>query len=311
MSQAPGEVASATRGLPFQELDALPSTARSPVARAVVAAFSAAIDLAFDAIITVDKDPIDAVHRLRRAVRTARAVLRVVEVKFTRTTALELRAALGSAIRETGTMRDHDVLPATLAALPARKDTIEARAELEALLLGGRVASRRKHGRARRLAVLGSRLSLVSERFADLLPGQLARSDLASGLSRLARRGQRAVCEALRASDDLAAQHLARKRVRDLAVALRALGGGSTRLQRRALKLTRLSTKLGATLDLELLRAFVRENVAGLNEASADNLLEQLKQKSARRRPRLLKRARRWLTSKRWKEETLWTSHVA
>jgi CHAD domain-containing protein len=293
--------------------DAAPPTVpvRSPASRTVVSAFSAAIDRALDAIVTVDRDPVAAVHELRRAVRTARAILRVVEATFPRTAALELRAALGSAIRETATMRDLDVLPSALAALPPRRETNEARAEVEALLLTGRAAARKRRGRARRLAVLGARLSLLAERFADLLPDGLERRHLSDGFARLARRGQRAVRGALRSTGDLSSQHLARKRVRDLAIALHALGGSNARVRRRAAKLARLSTKFGATLDLELLRVFVRENVNGLHGDSAERLLEQLKQKSARRRPRLLKRARRWLAPKRWKEETLWASNVA
>jgi CHAD domain-containing protein len=293
--------------------DSAPPTvpARSAVARTVVAAFSAAVDRALDAIVTVDRDPVAAVHELRRAVRTARAILRVVEPKFPRTAALELRAALGSAIRETATMRDLDVLPTALAALPPSRETSEARAEVEALLLTGRAAARKRRGRARRLAVLGARLSLLAERFADLLPDDLERRNLSDGFARLARRGQRAVRGALRSEGDLASQHLARKRVRDLAISLHALGGSNLRVRRRAAKLARLSTKFGATLDLELLRVFVRENVDGLHGESAERLLEQLKAKSARRRPRLLKRARRWLAPKRWKEEALWASNVA
>src|SRR5262249_55941912 len=64
----------------------------------------------------------------------------------------------------------------------------------------------------------------------------------------------------------------------------------------------RLSSKIGATLDLELLRSFVRTHEHGLDEDSAARLLCQLKENGARRRPRLLRRARRWLEAPRWKD---------
>lgn len=281
---------------------------RTPVATAVVVAFSTSIERALDAIVAVDRDPVVAVHELRRGVRTARAILRVVEPRLARSTALELHASLRTAIRETGTMRDRDVLPAALALLPARPGTAEARAEVEALLLSGRAAARKNGARARRLAVLGARLSLLIERFADVLPGSFSREDLIAGVRRLARRARRSVRRALDGRDDLAAQHGARKRVRELAVALQRLGGGNLRMRRRAAKLGRLSTKIGATLDLELLRTFVATHEQGLDEDSAARLLDQLKQNGARRRPRLLRRARRWLEAPRWKDAAFETS---
>jgi CHAD domain-containing protein len=293
----PGSIAARESRLPAFARDFVP---RSPAATAIVTAFTASIERALDAIVVVDRDPVAAVHELRRGVRSARAILRVVEPRLTRTNALEIHASLRTAIRETGTMRDRDVLPAALALIPAKPGTSEARAEVEAMLLSGR-ASARKHGaRARRLAVLGARLSLLVDRFADLLPENFSREELIAGLRRLARRARRSVRCALQATDDLAAAHGARKRVRELAVALQRLGAGSLRMRRRATKFARLSTKIGATLDLELLRSFVRTHSEGLDEDSAARLLEQLKQNGAQRRPRLLRRARRWLAAPRW-----------
>src|SRR5262245_13568872 len=143
---------------------------RTPAAMAIVAAFSSSVERALDAIVAVDHDPVAAVHELRRGVRSARAILRVVEPCLPRACALETHASLRTAIRETGTMRDRDVLPAALALLPARPGTTEARAEVEALLLSGRASARRNGARARRLAVLGARLSLLVDRFAEFVP---------------------------------------------------------------------------------------------------------------------------------------------
>ena len=158
---------------------------RTPVATAVVVAFSVSIERALDAIVAVDRDPVVAVHELRRGVRTARSILRVVEPRLSRANALELHAQLRTAIRETGTMRDRDVLPAALALLPARPGTAEARAEVEALLLSGRAAARRT-ARARTRRPRRPPLLLI-ERFADVLPGSFSREDLIGGVRRLAR----------------------------------------------------------------------------------------------------------------------------
>ncbi len=282
----------------------------SPARRRVIAAFEAAIDDALAAAARVESDPIRSVHAFRRAARRAHAILAVVASEVSTPARLEIGSALRSAIRDTSTMRDRDVLPSTLASLPLRHGTEEARAELEAALLAGRARKRRPLSRVRRLAVAAARLGLLPERFDAALAAELEAIAIGEGVARLARRARSAVKSALDddgGRDAIVAAHRARKRVRRLAASIDALLGAGSRMARRARELARLSMRIGKTLDLERLASFARARARGTvqDDAAHARLLEQLDRRPRRRRLDLFTRAARLLERRRWKPERL------
>jgi len=218
---------------------------------------------------------------------------------------LEFAAALSSAIRDTGAMRDRDVLPSALAALPVRPGTEEARVALETALVVDRARRRRPLQRVRRLAVAAARIGLLPARFAQALSADVDGLALARGIERLARRARRAVRAALRRPDDVRVAHSARKRVRLLAAAVAELFGGAGRTARRGRRLASLSSEIGETLDLERLSDFARAPGRALPGRARRRLLAQVRRRLAGRRPKLLRRALRMLKRRRWKARRL------
>jgi hypothetical protein len=299
MHRAPGAVPSSAE-VPTDAVVPLAAPRFSPSHRRVCSAFRTAIESALLAALKVEQDPIESVHEFRRCARRARSVLALVGRQLPAAARLEVGAALRSAISDTNEMRDRDVLPATLAELPLVPGTEEARARLESRLVGERLRHRRPLGRVRTVAVAAARLGLVCDRFVDALPLDLAESAVGEGFARLARRARKAVRDALEAPDDVALTHSARKRVRLLAAALVAIFPRGAAAKRRSQRLTRVSQKLGATLDVVRLAEFARRRgVAGVD----DELLAQILERPQRRRRKLFERALEALRSRRWRAE--------
>jgi hypothetical protein len=278
---------------------------RSPTRARVVDAFEAAIADALGAAAMVERQPIESVHEFRRATRRARAILAAVGERLGTTARLEMTSALRSAIRDTSEMRDRDVLPVTLAALPPRDGTEEARAELETALLVDRQRQRRPLSRVRLIAVAAARLGLLPDRFEAELAADVADGDLALGFKKLARKARRDVRAAIEKPEDLETTHAARKRVRRLAAALDALLGRRSRPARLAKALQKVSSKLGDTLDLERLAQVARAKGDAEGDKAHARLLEQIDRRPLRRRPELLEQAEGLLKRRRWKPARL------
>jgi CHAD domain-containing protein len=304
----PSSIEALANGLPPAER--APAPAGSPARIRLVKAFETAIDDAMHAAATVERAPTEAVHGFRRSTRRARAILAAVAQDIPTAARLEIRSALRSAIRDTGAMRDRDVLPTTLAALPPHPETQEARAAIETALLVDRARQRKPLSRVRLLAVAAARLGLLPDRFAASLRGDVGVEDVVLGLGRLARRARRSVRTSEADPGEVALAHVARKRVRQCASALDALLGEQRPCAQLARELARLSTKLGDTLDLELLATFARSRGAVQAGASHAELIDQVERRLRRRRPKLLERAARLLKRRRWKSERLLAPEV-
>jgi CHAD domain-containing protein len=281
-----------------------PSNGESEAHRRVCAAFEQAVADALEHAAAVDADPERAVHEFRRATRRARAAFALVRRSLPTTTRIEIAAALQSVLRDTCVLRDRDVLPAALARLEPRRGTEEARAQVASQLLADRIRARRPRSRARVLAVAASRLGLLPDRLAIDLPASLSFGDLDEGLARLARRARRAVRSARRDPDSHEHSHEARKRIRLLALALSGLPGEAPAAERVARRLARLSTRLGDTLDLELLAQYARgtgvpPRVSRRTARGYRRLLEQLDRDPHRVRRKLLAGAGRLLAKRR------------
>jgi CHAD domain-containing protein len=277
---------------------------RSSTHRRVCAVFEAAIAAAFDAAATVDRDPIESVHEFRRQARRARAILAALVKALPAGARREMNATLKSTIRETGDLRDRDVLPETLSDLPVEQGTEEARATLEGALLARRARERRPLSRARRLAVASARLAPLPDRLESTLPPDLGDESLFEGVARLARRARKAVRGAGERPHDVQLAHAARKRIRQLTASHEALLGDGAATARRAARLSRWSKAFGATLDLEMLAAFARDH-GGPGGEESERLLGQLQRGPRRLRPALLEVAGKLLRRRHWKPDAL------
>ncbi len=284
---------------------------RSATHRSVARAFEAAINEALEQAARVELDPGDALHQFRRAVRRARAVIEAVAHQLPPASRLELLSVLRAVIRATGAMRDRDALPVMLAELPHSEVTAEARATLEARLLGARLAQRQPLQRARRLAVAAAKLTLLPQALEAALCPRLPSTAIHDGWLVLARRARKATRAALLASENSAIVHRARKRLRLLAQSLLALSPRGSSAARRGRRFAELSTRLGATLDYGLLVELARADGAAVRSRSGHELVGQLERHAFGRRPKLLKRARRSLARRRWKLAELRASHAS
>jgi hypothetical protein len=269
------------------------------------AAFEAAIGAALDAATRVDQDPVESVHEFRRSARRARAIVAALRDELPGPARREMTATLRAAIRDTGALRDRDVLPETLSTLPVRRGTEEARATLEGELLQRRVDERRPRSRARLLAVAAARLAPLPERFAATLPPELDDDAIGEGVERLARRARKAVRAALAHPHRMVVAHEARKRMRQLAAAHDALIGDAAATRDRADRLARLSKAFGATLDLEVLAEFARRRERVAAGEGSGRLLGQLEKEPRQHRPELLERAAKLLRRRHWSASRL------
>ena len=228
--------------------------------------------------------PVYAVHEFRKALRRARAVVRLARPVLGDASYLELVHPLRDALRGTSPLRDAAVLLQTLDSLPERAALRPARKVLRRLLEQERTAA----GPGDPVVELRRSLQLVEpmpERLQACLPGELRWRQLRAGLERSYRRTRRARKRAFRSRED-ADVHRFRKRAKELRYQLELLdaaGGGKPGRAHRAL--AALAEALGEVTDLTLLRrsARLRQREIEGEGARAEALLAALDQAIARR----------------------------
>jgi hypothetical protein len=275
----------------------------SASAMKLAAAFTTALDDAVAAAITIEVRPQQSLKAFRKAVRQARALLIAVRGLLPAPVRHDLVATLRAVTRDTGAMRDRDALPAALAELPRAPEAVDARAGLEARLLADRIAGRRPLLRVRRLAVAATKLAPLSARFVAALPPRLPSGAVARGLKRMARKARRAVRAAERTPHELAAAHVARKRLRSLAAAAPLVPSIGRSIPQVA-RLAELVRVLGGMLDHQrlLLRIQVKgEGSPHGDRAAVHRLATQLAEAAFRGRVELLREARRLVRRRHWK----------
>lgn len=188
-----------------------------------------------------------AVHRARRAIKTLRALLRLVPADTS-----GLDRSLRDVARRLAPARDQHVLSRTALALARRVGDADVAGVLRAVAAEAEAEVEARTARSRaapRLAALALTLSALTT--------DVPVRDLAATVSRLFRKAKRALARALAARDD-EALHDARTLVVRLQLqltALRRLGGRTP--GRRVAALDRLRDVLGDHHDLALLAAVV------------------------------------------------------
>jgi CHAD domain-containing protein len=227
-----------------------------PLRAGLGAAFSGAIAYAQAMAEAAGRDPVHAVHEYRKAVRRARAVVRLARPIVPRRAFSALNQELRQAVAASSATRDAHVLEAALEHLPGRSSDPARRAAREAL-----EAIRAEQGStqgAQRVLRHGAwTLNGLPARFFESLPRDVCWLDLESGLRGSYRRARKARAEAGR-TGDFAAIHDFRKRVKELRYQLELLeAAAELALKRDHQQLARLAQRLGTVTDLIALRRLV------------------------------------------------------
>lgn len=193
-------------------------------------------------------DPIVSVHRFRKAIRKLRALLRLAAPGLSKKRRTELQRRCKTAVAPTGDLRDDDIMPATLARLPALKRAHRKRAALAARLAPppGRATDA-----AAVLAEAAHGLGGLGADFAAALTADFDAAALVRGVRRLFARGRAAFGPWAEGAADPETLHELRKRTKELRYALEHTRPAGDRARRRA---ARTADTLGARLDLHVLR---------------------------------------------------------
>jgi CHAD domain-containing protein len=264
------------------ELGRLALDDRLPLRIGLGAAFAGVVAYAGAMADAAVDDPVRAVHEYRKALRRARAVVRLARPVLGDECYRALVHDLRMALRGTSPLRDAAVLLATLASLPDERASRPARTALARLL---RAEGKTAVAGAPHLELRRS-LQLVSDmpgRLVGCLPLKVRWRELRAGLERSYRRTRRARKRAFRSCEDLEV-HAFRKRVKELRYQLELLdaaGGGKPGRARR--ELAELAEALGEITDLTLLRRCARLRARELAKARPAALLEALDQEVSAR----------------------------
>jgi CHAD domain-containing protein len=246
--------------------------------------FEHAVIAARAAAARADEGSTSAVHESRKALRRARAVLAMIEGALPRSERRAVRAALQEARRSLSAVRDHAVAPEALGALElgdaerqtARRvldnaaEAIPALAEIKQLL--GEAAAR-----------AGAQV----EALAAALPPELPWDIVAAGIAGTYRRARRARKRAKRSRSWF---HAWRRRSKELVYQLDfvAAHAGARTLAIRA-DLEAATDRLGAAVDLVMLREFVATYAQGVPADDVERLSDELDRQLAQQ----MKEARR------------------
>jgi CHAD domain-containing protein len=229
---------------------------RLPLRAGLGAAFAGVIAYARAMAEAVGTDPVHAVHEYRKALRRARAVVRLARPIMRRRTFEALNHELRQAVAASSPARDAHVLDAALEHLPGRGTDPGRRAAREALeaIRAEQGCAQGEQGVLRHGAWT---LNELPERFFESLPRDVCWFDLEAGLRRSYRRARKARAEAGR-TGEFTAIHAFRKRVKELRYQLELLEAAAELAPKRDhQQLARLAQRLGTVTDLIALRRLI------------------------------------------------------
>ena len=230
--------------------------------------------------------PERTVHETRKALKRARALVRLQQSALGRKRFRRANATLRQAGRRLAGARDAEVIAETLQSIveshPKRLAHSAGVAKLRERLLDEREQARQRGEAHQREAVLAE-LRATRALLERWQPSQSERKTARLGLHRIYRRGLKRGRRARKAKDS-PSLHAWRKRVKDLRYAAEAL-----ELREVAKQADRLGETVGQEHDLWLLAQCLRRNRKCFKGDSAAR--KQLRELIARRRRRLRKRA--------------------
>jgi CHAD domain-containing protein len=231
----------------------------------------------------------EAVHELRKALRRARATVRLIADTLARDDRRDLTRALVEARQLLSASRDLAVVPVALTEVSLDD---AARTAALAIVTGARDAALSVDEVRTTLADAAARVAPLADVMAAALPQSLDWGDLADGLADTYRGARKNLKKARRSRP---AFHRFRKRAKELTYQLELLSDGiEGRTASLSHQLAALGDVLGSAVDVIMLRGFLEQHAAPpeLLEAIDDDLDARIKaaRKHARdlfdRRPR-------------------------
>jgi CHAD domain-containing protein len=260
-----------------------------PVKVALAAAMTDLLAYAARRAATAARDPVGAVHEVRKSMRRARALLAVVRAALPTETFDRLEAGLQRIQARASALRDVDVLLPALVALGAERALApEARRALGDLARVLREERRRARGSGaaqRALGGIAHPLATTDRAFARALPDDLSRADLRDGARAIYRRARRALRRARHAPGDDQRFHTWRKRTKSVNYALELVASSGGRHAKHAHeRYADLAKRQGEVTDLVLVRDRLRTWAAGRADAAPAPLLAELDARIARER---------------------------
>ena len=221
-----------------------------PLREGLLSAFSGILLVARRHATAASVDPKRAVHDFRKSIRRARSVVALLRPALGRTAAEGLAEELRQAFRDTGDLRDSDVLTATLAAVSGDDPELFVEAAEVAARLGANPKSADSGKIVRKALPILRRLPAALE---VILPREYSTPDLEGGLTRSYRRSHRAWIQARDSRTD-ADFHEWRKRAKELRYQVELLAStGSPSLKAREKALGALARELGEVTDMSML----------------------------------------------------------
>jgi CHAD domain-containing protein len=257
-----------------------------PLREAILSAFSAVVRSARSLAAAADQDPEKAVHEYRKSIRRARSLLALLRPSLGATTTRGITEELKRAFRDTGLLRDRDVLAATLSGLADDPVLFVEAAEFAARLSEGPdrpAPATTLRGAFPILKPLPGALEVT-------LPRDYSTPDLERGLTRTYRRTRQALERAVETKAD-ADFHEWRKRVKELRYQVELLASsGSRLLKRREKDLGELARELGSVTDISVLCREIEALAQSQPDGQGAKLLERGRQLVRQRADELLSR---------------------
>jgi len=265
---------------------------RLPLRTGLGAALAGVIGWAQAMVAECEADPVRAVHEYRKAMRRARAVVRLARPLLRPACYQELVGELRMALRGTSPLRDSAVLLGALEKLPVTRATQVPIAALRRLLQAEAAASRDGERAVRELSRSVQVVLPLPQRLSAWLPDDVRWRDVRAALAKSYRRARAARARARKTGED-AAVHSFRKRVKELRYQLELLDTAADGKPRREQhELAALAESLGEVTDLVVLRRALRLRQAELAPTRPLRLLAALDADIARRIGLLMKQSK-------------------
>lgn len=229
--------------------------------------FHSAVQAARDAAAAVDENTPKAVHDSRKALRRARAVLRMVAGALPKSERKAVGRALQESRRSLSTMRDHAVAPETLDQLPLGdhdRDVAKRVLDTAAETLPSATEIKQLVGES------AARAAAQAEALEASLPAELSWETVVDGIQDVyadARRARRS------AKDSKQWFHTWRRRCKELSYQLELIAShAGARLAAIQSEIEGVTDTLGPAVDLVMVREFVATYGQGLGEGELDHL---------------------------------------
>ena len=238
---------------------------------ALVRAFEAATQDARDAVGAVDAGATAAVHRSRKALRRARAVLGLVGAALPRSEHRAVKTALQEARRALSTVRDHAVAPETLARLPLDEAD---RATSSRVLANAAEAVPALAEIKQLLAESAARAAAQAEALQTALPHEIDWDTVAEGIRTVYGDARRASRGAKRSK---AWFHTWRRRSKELVYQLELVAQkAGPRVTAIHDELSGVTDTLGPAVDLIMVREFVATYAQGIPAGAIEQLRDAI-----------------------------------